>query len=267
MAIFFTSGESGLTVYAFIRKSTDGTIWNGTTFESYSAANWGNYDVAMTEQTSSGFYSGTFPAGITDDDFYHITTYYQSGGSPAAGDTVIGQDSYKFDGTNLYNGVSLTAQMKTDVLTQIENAFNAAIPASPTANSIYERIKAIDDRLPTGYISGFDPSVTSVNLNPSQTGVTIGTVNTLGSTATTQINAEVVDVLFTDLISELTVGAPSATPTIAKALMALYMTWRNQTTQSTSELKVRNNAGSVIFKATTTDSGTEFTKAQYQTGP
>lgn len=267
MAIFFQFGESGVTAYAQIRRTTDGYIWNGTTFVAYNVADWANYDVAMTEQTSSGFYVGTFPAGITDDDFYHIASFYQAGGSPAAGDTGFGQDSYKFDGTNLYNGVSLTAQMKTDVLTQIQNAFNAAIPGSPTADSIYERIKAIDDRLPAGYISGFDPSVSSVNLNPSQTGVTIGTVNSLGSTATTQINAEVVDVLFTDLISELTVGAPSATPTIAKALMALYMTWRNQTTQSTSELKVRNNAGSVIFKATTTDSGTEFTKAQYQTGP
>lgn len=267
MAIFFTSGESGLTAYAFIRKSSDGTIWNGSSFVAFNVANWSSYDVAMTEQTSSGFYSGTFPAGITDDDFYHITTHYQAGGSPAAGDTVIGQDSYKFDGVNLYNGVSLTAQMKTDVYTQIDNAFNAAIPASPTANSIYERIKAIDDRLPVGSISGFNSLTDTVNLASNQSGVTVGTVNSLGSTATTQINTEVVDVLFADLISELTVGQPSATPTIAKALMALYMAFRNQTTQSTSELKVRNAAGSVVFKAATTDSGTEFTKGQYQTGP
>lgn len=267
MALFFTSGESGLTSYSLIRKSSDGTIWNGSAFVSFNVANWATYVVAMTEQTSSGWYAGTFPAGITDDDFYHITTHYKVGGSPAAGDTVIGQDSYKFDGTNLYNGVSLTAQMKTDVLTQIENAFNAAIPGSPTANSIYERIKAIDDKLPSGTISGFNSSTDTVNLASNQSGVTVGTVNTLGSTAVTQVNDEVVNVLFTDLIAELTVGQPSSTPTIAKALMALYMTWRNQTTQSPSEMKVRNAAGSVITKATTTDSGTEFTKGQYQTGP
>jgi hypothetical protein len=45
------------------------------------------------------------------------------------------------------------------------------------------------------------------------------------------------------------------------------MAWRNQTTQSTTELKVRNNAGTVVFKAATTDSGTEFTKGQFVTGP
>jgi len=259
MAIFFQFGETGNTVYSFIRKASDGTIWNGSAFAAYSAASWTSYAVTMSEQTSSGWYYGTFPAGITDDDFYHISTYYQSGGSPAAGDTGFGQDSYKFDGTNLYNGVSLTSQMKDDVLTQIQNAFNAAIPVSPVADSIYERIKAIDDRLPSGFISGFDPTTQTVNLAASQTGVTIGTVNALGSTATGQVNAEMLDVLVTDVFSELS-SIPSASTSLKNMILLLYMMARNKRTASTTQEKVHNSSGTVIATASVSDSGTVYTK-------
>lgn len=263
--IITTSGQSGLSVYAFLRDSA-GLIWNGSTFVSFNVSNWATYALTMTEQTSSGFYSVSCPSSISQGRYY-LTIHAVISGSPAAGDDVIGQGSLNWDGSSVFDEVTFTSSQQTAILNQVANALNTAIPGSPTADSINERVKAIDDKLPSGTISDFDESVNNVNLNASQTGVTIGTVNSLGSTAVSQVNAEVVDALFTDLISELTVGAPSATPTIAKALMALYMAWRNSTTQSTTELKVRNNAGSVIFKAATTDSGSEFTKGQFVTGP
>ncbi len=37
---------------------------------------------------------------------------------------------------------------------EVDTALNTAIPASPTADSINERVKAIDDKLPTNYIMG-----------------------------------------------------------------------------------------------------------------
>lgn len=262
--LIVTSGQSGLNMYAFVRNES-GQIWNGSAFAAYNVANWATYNINLTEQTSSGYYSGAFPS--TSAGRYHVSIHARLGASPAAGDEVVGQGFIVFDGTDVHDEVSLTTQQKTDVLTQVNNALDTAIPGSPTANSINERIKAIDDKLPSGTISDFDESSNNVNLNSSQTGVTIGTVNSLGTTAQSQVNAEVVDALFTDLISELSTGVPSATPSIANALMALYMTWRNATTQSTTELKVRNNAGSVICKAATTDSGSEFTKGQYVTGP
>lgn len=263
--IITTSGQSNLSVYAFIRDNT-GAIWNGSTFVAFNVSNWATYALSMTEQTSSGFYSVAFPSAISQGRYY-LTIHAVISGSAAAGDDVIGQGSVNWDGSSVFDEVTLTASQQASILNQMANALNTAIPGSPAADSINERVKAIDDKLPSGTISDFDESTNNVNLNASQTGVTIGTVNSLGSTAVSQVNAEVVDALFTDLISELTVGAPSSTPTIAKALMALYMAWRNSTTQSTTELKVRNNAGSVIFKAATTDSGSEFTKGQFVTGP
>lgn len=263
--IITASGQYGLTVYAFLRDST-GAIWNGSSFVSYNEANWATYALSMTEQASSGFYSVAFPVAVSSGRYY-LTIHAAITGSPATKDDVIGQGSINWDGSSVFDEVNFTSTQQTQILTQVANALNTAIPGSPTADSINERVKAIDDKLPSGTISDFDESSNNVNLNASQTGVTIGTVNSLGSTATSQVNAEVVDALFTDLISELTTGAPSATPTIAKALMALYMAWRNQTTQSTTELKVRNASGSVICKAATTDSGTEFTKGAFVTGP
>ena len=41
-----------------------------------------------------------------------------------------------------------------DVNTEVDTALNTAIPVSPTADSVNERIKAIDDKLPTNYIMG-----------------------------------------------------------------------------------------------------------------
>lgn len=47
--------------------------------------------------------------------------------------------------TNAPTSGDLTATMKTSVETAVANQLNTAIPGSPTANSINERVKAIDD--------------------------------------------------------------------------------------------------------------------------
>lgn len=125
-------------------------------------------------------------------------------------------------------------------------------------------LATIKGKLPTGTISDFDESANSVNLNSNQTGVTVGTVNTLGSSALSAINSEVVDVMSVDVISELSAGIPASNPTIVTALMFLYMALRNKNTTSTSENKVYNNAGSNIAKAQVSDSGSVYTKEQFQ---
>jgi len=60
-------------------------------------------------------------------------------------------------GTNivLAKGVGVTGfndLSAAQVNTEVDNALDTAIPGSPTANSINERIKAIDDKLPAGNI-------------------------------------------------------------------------------------------------------------------
>jgi len=311
-AIIEIGSQSGLTMYSMVRNSS-GQVWNGSAFENHNVVNWSTYKITMTEDSTSGYYKGTFPASITTGK-YSFFIYQQLGGAAAAGDYVVGQGSIYWNGTteeqtisSILEGYRLdeivnvaaspstptigsfldqlmnknsgqTFNSTTDSLEAIKDAGSGGPTAADIADAVWdevlttshtvsdsaaERLKAIDDKLPSGTLSDFDPSTDNVNLNSSQTGVTIGTVNQLGATATGQVNSEMTDVLGVDTIAELSSGAPSATPTIKSALMLIYMALRNESTQSQTEAKIKNNAGTVITKATLSDSGTEFTKGQY----
>ena len=93
-------GTTGSTLYAVVRNAT-GSVWNtaGAAFEAYSGANWTDYDVALTEQGSSGYYAGTFPAGITSAGVYPVEVRLRAGGSPAVTDTVVGTGVVEWDGS------------------------------------------------------------------------------------------------------------------------------------------------------------------------
>lgn len=172
--ILQTSGMSGLTTYAVIRSA--GQPWNGSAFEVFNAANWGNYDLAATEQGSSGYYNVAFPAAIAAGKYW-VDFHRQAGGSPASDDEVISQGGFVWDGTVEVTGIP------TDI-------FNLTL-------------------------------------------------------------------------TELSSGAPSATPTVKAALMLLYMALRNKVTTSGTETKIHNDAGTNITKATISDVGGTFTKEEF----
>src|SRR5688572_2872061 len=86
------------TLYARIINSS-GLWWNGSTFEAYAAANYGNYDIAMTEQGNSGVYVADFPSAITTGGTYEYFVHRQSGGSPAEGDPVINTGKVDWSGS------------------------------------------------------------------------------------------------------------------------------------------------------------------------
>jgi len=81
------------------------------------------------------------------------------------------------------------------------------------------------------------------------------------------INDEALDVVNVDTVAEMAQGLPPVTPTMREALMYLYMAWRNESTRTSSLYNVKNDAGTVICKATLSDNGTTFTKAEFVTGP
>lgn len=76
----------------------------------------------------------------------------------------------------------------------------------------------------------------------------------------TQVNAAI-----DTAISELGVGAPTATPTLRTGLMLLYMMARNRVdvdTTGTDEMKIYNNAGTQIASKAITDDGTDYSEAE-----
>ena len=73
--------------------------------------------------------------------------------------------------------------------------------------------------------------------------------------------------LGTATFPELSQAQPPTTPTLRQLLMLLYMALRNKETSSTNTLSIRNNAGTVITKAPTSDDGSTFTRDKLVTGP
>jgi hypothetical protein len=92
-------GISGRTLYALV-WDTAGDIWNGTSFETYTTANYANYDIPLTELgTASGYYSAAFPTTI-DNGLYFVSVRRQTGGSPSETDSVNAYGEYSWDGIN-----------------------------------------------------------------------------------------------------------------------------------------------------------------------
>lgn len=68
-------------------------------------------------------------------------------------DSFFGADKLDVNTAELAN-IDFGATMKASINTEVDNALNTAIPGGPTADSVNERVKAIDDKLPTNYIMG-----------------------------------------------------------------------------------------------------------------
>jgi hypothetical protein len=92
-------------------------------------------------------------------------------------------------------------------------------------------------------------------------------ISSRSTVTTAQVNTEVVDVIRVDTISELAQAAPAASPTVATALMLLYMALRNEFTQTATLATISNDAGTVICKSTTSDDATTFTRGEWVAGP
>ena len=91
-----TSYITGQTVYFLLRNNT-GQVWNGSAFEAYVAGNFATYDIAASEQGTSGFYVGTMPAAIAGT--YNVEARVQAGGSPAQSDLSLGSGPIEWNGT------------------------------------------------------------------------------------------------------------------------------------------------------------------------
>lgn len=67
----------------------------------------------------------------------------------------------------------------------------------------------------------------------------------------------------TNVMDELTAGAPVATPKLAPGLMFLYMALRNLMEDDGTEVRVKNDAGATIAKAPVSDAASTLSYGQY----
>lgn len=92
------------TLYARI-KNRAGLWWNGSTFEAYTAVNWSNYVIALTEEGNSGEYVADFPAGITTSGTY-VWRVHRTTTTAAEGDLTVNFGTTDWTGSSSIIGAS-----------------------------------------------------------------------------------------------------------------------------------------------------------------
>ncbi len=151
------SAETGLTI-----ANTDIKIWkNGATTLA-------NKNSGGATHISGGIYYCVLDATDTNTLGGLVVFVHVSGALcfkqdccvwvPQVYDSMFGTDKLDVAVVEQAN-IDFGALQKASINLEVDNALNTAIPGGPTANSMNERIVAIDDKIPTNYIMG--SSVTS----------------------------------------------------------------------------------------------------------
>lgn len=140
---------TGDTLYFTIRNVSR-QMWNTAStpnFETLTVANWGDYDVAMTESpASSYFYVGTFPAisGNMVVGWYWVDVYKRAGGSPAISDVLLASYWGYWDGTTFkWWGVDTTHWGGT-LVSAANVLIDGAITAAKIASDAFTLAKFAD---------------------------------------------------------------------------------------------------------------------------
>jgi hypothetical protein len=157
-----------------------------------------------------------------------------------------------------FNIGSPTSTMNTiTAVTTVTNLTNA-----PTSGDLTSTMKASV----TTAATAATPVAASVTGNVG--GNVVGSIGSLGSTAKSDVNAEVVDAINTDTYGEPGQGAPGATLSLVAKVGYLYKGWRNKSTQTASQYSLyADDASTVDQKASVADDGTTFTRNEVASGP
>lgn len=127
-------------------------------------------------------------------------------------------------------------------------------------DTVVDAIKAKTDALPA------DPADQSLII--AATDANLAAIGALNDISAADVNAEVVDVLKTDVITLPGQTAPPLTPTFEQALSWLYKVLRNRKTQTAAQWSLlADDETTVDAKATVSDDGTTAVKQEIVTGP
>lgn len=133
---------TGWTVYAHVMDEDD-ELWNGSAFEAYDSASWEEYDVALTEQGTSGIYVADFPSDIAAGT-YEVFTYKQDGASPAETDVVIGSYAITWTGSAASSTPAAGSTMTgSEMYDYILNAFKRTDKETEVYEAVTDTIREI----------------------------------------------------------------------------------------------------------------------------
>lgn len=84
----------------------------------------------------------------------------------------------------------------------------------------------------------------------------------LNNISAADVNTQVVDVLRTDIVAELS-AVPAASPNLHAMVQWVYMEARNKRTSTATQSTINNDAGAAIGTSTDSDDSTTFTRGEY----
>lgn len=127
---------TGATLYATLLDASGG-VWNGTTFDATpTAGEWATYDLAMTEDGTTGYYRGNMPT--VAEALYSYRVHKQLGGSPAPADPVV------WTGEIDTSGVAIGQDSIDDIVAGLlgQGAFVSSPNQSPAVGSLGQFTRA-----------------------------------------------------------------------------------------------------------------------------
>lgn len=266
------SGEAGLDL-----NNVSGTLGNanlawvdsnnrvdvGSWLGNAVTASSGNPDVNVESLDDIDF-GATMKASINTEVDSAIETYGLDHLLAAA---VVGADIT--DDSIIAQIVSASATADWDDFDNTTDSMQATRDALTTVDTVVDGIQTDLDNGTDG-LGAIKTDTAAILVDTAEIGTAGAGLTDLGGMSTSmkaEVNAEVTDNLTTDTISENAQQAPPATPTMAEAIMYLYMALRNQLDVTATLKEFHNDAGTVIWKKTLSDDGTTFSEAEGATGP
>jgi hypothetical protein len=178
---------------------------------------------------------------------------------------------------------SLAAQAKLDVNAEVDSALDTAIPGTPTADSINERVKTMDDADLPGDVAAVKSDTAAILVDTGTDGVVVaassktGYAIGVGGIGTTAIDTNAIHATalatgalddIRDAVAALAMVQPSAVPavtaTLKDTLSWLLALSRNKVTQTATTQTLRNDADDATIAASThSDDGTTHTRGEF----
>lgn len=154
--------NASATLYAVVRRRSDGYVWNGSAFEAWADGSIATYDVPLSS-AGGDLYLADFPAAITTAAYYLVDYYLQAGATPATTDYRLegeqvywtgGSISYGSTGTNLTSLSRVKEHMNLSVSTY-DSKLNTLLASASRAIEKYCDRKFISESF-VEYVNGKD---------------------------------------------------------------------------------------------------------------
>ena len=249
---------------AKVPKSDSTVSWNATALsaiQTQASSALTSYDPPTKAELDSGFTAlNDLDAGATATAVWNAATVTYGGAGTygqAVEDTLADTNELQTDDIP---GLIGTVQADLDTITGSDGVTLA------TAQALYAPAKAGDNMGTVSSVTGAVGSVAG-NVDGDVTG-SVGSNLELGPA---EVNAEVVDVLKTDTMTQSTLcpqEAPPVNATLEEAIAYLYKAWRNKSTQTATTYSLFADDGTTVDQKTTvSDNSTTATKGEIITGP